>query len=225
MRVWNSDGMKQINHTMKKLSVGIFWWSFYTVPVRSHSVYLKTSQICVPTWSAWSESIYFKVFTRCRIQISWRHGVHNSIYDCFQLPIHVCTYSLMYFNFFEIFEIGKKGDLVNTIVNSNANAKNQLIVLHIFTFYVHTPTYNYWWVIPLYLYSQTRDFHNLNVYYTAYSWYCSWPMPLPCIFYYCFVNQLLPFAAAIVTRCYQVHTYCWLHLCYARDMPTENTSI
>ena len=60
------------------------------------------------------------------------HGVHNSIYDCFQLPIHVCTYSLMYFNFFEIFEIGKKGDLVNTIVNSNANAKNQLIVMHIF---------------------------------------------------------------------------------------------
>ena len=53
--------------------------------------------------------IYFKVFTRCRIQTSWRHGVHNSIYDCFQLPIHVCTYSLMYYNFFSIFEIGKKG--------------------------------------------------------------------------------------------------------------------
>ena len=53
--------------------------------------------------------IFQGVYTMtCRIQTSWRHGVHNSIYDCFQLPIRVYTYSLMYYNFFEIFEIGKK---------------------------------------------------------------------------------------------------------------------
>ena len=40
-----------------------------------------------------------------------------------------------------------------------------------------------------YLYYQTADFHNLNVYYTAYSWYVLCPMPLPCLLYYRFVNQ------------------------------------
>ena len=114
MRVWNTDGMKQINHIMKKLSAGKFWWSFYTVPVQSHSVYLslRSSQICVPTWSAWNE-VYsiFKVFTikRYRIQtnavgnLNWRTYTLKNIWWNFtrswwkfhQIPIVPCTLHIL----------------------------------------------------------------------------------------------------------------------------------
>ena len=120
-------------------------------------------------------------------------------FGAIELPIHVYTYSLIVLCIITFLKLNKKSiDCLAYIRRYShftfTNPYNNCCCISSI-FNTYTNAFH----IPLYLYSQTA----------------LWIKGIFC--------ELLPFSAAIVTQCYQV-TYCWLHLCYARDMPTEYTS-
>ena len=79
---------------------------------------------------------------------SWKNYLLGN-FGAIELPIHVYTYSLMYYNFFEIFEIGKKGRFgYYQLIQMHMPKINRLSCIYseIFTFYVHKPLYNIFFV-------------------------------------------------------------------------------